>query len=163
MLVVVLSGCHTETSSSYAVLTGENAASHLKLCKPEQIPSAITDLWIYEGGTFNGMVYYVSFECQTIDDCWKAVRAFGAPQESEFTASVQTKFAVNQQGPSFYDPGIWHPSWDVSSVQNGVSHEEWRGNDVMDFWAIDRDRLRVYYHHESGGFPDDPPSVAPGR
>ena len=40
----------------------------------------------------------MSFKCETLDDCWKAVRAFGAPEESKFTKGIQTKFAVNQHG-----------------------------------------------------------------
>ena len=119
----------------------------------------MTELCVYDSGSFNGMIYYVSFKCDSIEDCWTAVRAFGSPDESEFKAGIQTKFAVNQHGPSFYHKDMQHPQWDISAVTDGVFREWSRGNDVMDFWAIDRDPLRVYFHHESGGFPDDPPSV----
>ncbi len=160
ILMIALAGCGIEDSnpedSSY---TGEEAKSHLSLCDPEQLPASMTDLWVYDGGSFGGMMYYVSFQCETLEDCWAAVREFRAPDETEFANRIHTKFAVNQHGPSFYFKNLQHPHWDVSQIKNGVSYETNRSDEHMDFWAIDLDRLRVYFHHESGGFPDDPPSV----
>jgi len=49
--------------------------------------------------------------------------------------------------------------WKVAAIKNGRSFETARKDRVIDFWAVDPDTLTVYYHHESGGFPTDPPST----
>ena len=139
--------------------TGKDARPHLSLCDRDQLPASISDLWVFENGTFGGMIYYVSFRCETVEDCWRAVRAFGAPEKSEFAKGIQSNFAVNRHGPSFYFRDFQHPQWDISKIRKSVFYEWNRDDRVMDFWAIDLQRLRVYFHHESGGFPDDPPSV----
>ncbi len=164
ILTVTLAGCGDidDFDPNGITYTGEEAKPHLSLCDRDQLPASMTDLWVYDGGTFNGMIYYVSFKCDTLEDCWMAIRAFGAPEKSKFTKGIQTRFAVNQHGPSFYVKDFQHPQWDISNLKNGVFHEWNRDDHVMDFWAIDLDRLRVYFHHESGGFPDDPPSVRHG-
>lgn len=160
ILIIAAVGCGIyDVTPDEVTYVGEEARSHLSLCEPDRLPKSMTDLWIYDGGSFNGMIYYVSFKCDTLEDCWAAVRAFDAPDESEFTNGIQTQFAVNQHGPRFYHKNFKHTEWDISNVTNGVFYEWNRDDRVMEFWAIDLDRLRVYFHHESGGFPDDPPSV----
>ena len=161
ILAALLAGCGAvgDFDPHGITYTGEKAKSHLLLCDGDQLPASISDLWVYDGGTFNGMIYYVSFKCETLEDCWMAVHAFGAPEKTEFTNGVVTKYAVIRHGPSFYSKGFQHPQWDIPDIENGVCHERNQGDRNMDFWAIDLDRLRMYFHHESGGFPDDPPSV----
>ncbi len=138
---------------------GESARQHLSLCNQSQLPKVMSDLWVYDGGNWNGTIYYVSFRCETLDDCWQAVRAFRSPEKTEFVERIETRFAVNKHGPSFYFKGYDPPAWDVSEAKDGFSHEHSQGGKYMDFWAIDHARLRVYFHHESGGFPNDSPDL----
>ena len=109
------------------------------------------------------MCYYVAFDCDTVEDCRAAVAAFWDPPEPgemrEVDGRVDTAFAVNWHGPRFYHESLPAPWWGVREIADGEFYERNRGTDFMDFWAIDRARRRVYFHHESGGFPDDPPSV----
>ena len=165
VLLMAFVGCGgmADPPPSDNVRTGEQATSRLSLCDRDQLPASMTDLWVYDGGSFNGMIYYVSFRCETLEDCWQGIRAFDAPAKTKFVDGIQTKFAVNQHGPSFYAKELEHPQWDISGVKNGVSYEQNWDDRKMDFWAIDLDDLRVYFHHESGGFPDDPPSVRHNR
>lgn len=137
---------------------GDAAIEHFSLCDRPLLPADISDAWVFDGGTFNGMIYYVSFKCESIEDCWAAVNAFRAPGRSKFIEGINTKFAVNQYGPNFYLPSFKNPKWNVSTINDGVFYETAQGDRHMDFWAIDREELRVYFHHESGGFPDDPPT-----
>ncbi len=39
--------------------TGAGALSHLSRCDRTALPAAMTDLWVFDGGSFNGMIYYV--------------------------------------------------------------------------------------------------------
>jgi len=140
---------------------GEDARDYLSFCDREKIPKSATDFWVFDGGNFNGTIYYVSFRCATLDDCWAAVDAFRAPERSNFKNGINTKYAVNKFGPKFYWPTFKTDTWDwnIAGISNGEFYEEAEGTRWMDFWAIDVDNLRVYFHHESGGFPDDPPTV----
>jgi len=142
---------------------GDNAMLHLSHCVRDEIPWSISDLWVFDAGSFGGSIYYASFKCETLSDCWTAVSAFGSPEKPEFKDGIQTVYAVNQHGPSFYHKGYSHPKWNLSAIDDGVSCEKSRADRWMEFWAIDRDQLRVYFHYESGGFPQDPPSVRHGR
>lgn len=162
--MIAAMGCTQEVETAdELVFTGDEAEKHLSLCRVEELPRMRNDLWVYDGGTFNGMIYYVSFQCESLEDCWSALKAFQAPDRSEFHEGVATKFAVNQQGPSFYDNSLSHPQWNISKISDGVSHEWSRDDRAMNFWAIDRERLRIYFHHESGGFPTDAPNETEKR
>jgi len=158
-LVLLVFGCGLpDYDPSVVEYSGEDAVSKFSLCDRSKLPASITDAWVFDGGSFGGMIYYVSFKCDSLDDCWAALDAFGAPDKSKFTDGIETRFAVNKYGPNFYWPDFDNPKWNVESITNGVFYERARGDRVMDFWAIDLDELRVYFHHESGGFPDDPPT-----
>ena len=124
----------------------------------------------YDGGNWNGTIYYVTFDCATLDGCRAAVRElmevdrYGDRALEPFEGVVPTKFAVNLEGPAFYfdgDPPT--PWWDAASVRRGEWYEWNRRDDLMDFYLIDPARNRVFHHHESGGFPDDPPGPEPLR
>jgi hypothetical protein len=56
-------------------------------------------------------------------------------------------------GPSFYWPQLTTDHWDVADIKNGFVNEYAKGDRRMEFYAIDSDRLRLYYHKESGGYP----------
>ena len=147
-----------ETLPQESEYVGESARDHLKRCDQEKLPKGLSDLWVYDGGNWSGSIYYASFRCESLDDCWQAVRAFHSPEKSKFVERIDTRFAVNQHGPSFYFAGYDPPAWDISEAKDGFSYEHSQGDRRMEFWAIDRARLRVYFHHESGGFPSVPPS-----
>ena len=158
-LTLLASGCGLpDYDPSEDEYFGEAAVSEFSLCDQSKLPDSIVDAWVFDGGSFNGMIYYVSFKCDSTEGCWAALDAFGAPDESEFADGVETRFAVNKYGPSFYWQGFENPKWNVASITNGVFCERSRDDRNMDFWAIDLDESRVYFHHESGGFPDDPPT-----
>lgn len=160
LLLVITAGCDfSEYKPQDQVYSGEAAKEHLWPCDKATLPQGITDLWVFDGGSFGDSIYYTSFRCRSIEDCWQAVGAFGGPDASEFSAGIQTRFAVNQHGPRFYWKELAHPEWDLNAVTDAVSYETANGRDNMEFWAIDLKALRVYYHRESGGFPDDPPTV----
>ncbi|MFT5527548.1 MAG: hypothetical protein ACI9HK_005530 [Pirellulaceae bacterium] len=159
LLMLLLSGCGLpDYDPSEDEHVGEAARSEFSLCDEAKLPATISDEWVFDGGSSNGMIYYLSFKCESTEDCWTALDAFRAPDRAEFTIGVKTGFAVNKYGPNFYWPDFDNPKWNVASITNGVFYETARDDRGMDFWAIDLDDLRVYFHHESGGFPDDPPT-----
>jgi len=125
----------------------------------KDIPASATDIYFYDGGNWNGSINYISFTCDTVEECWAAVAALGAPDREEFLPSIQSAFAVNIHGPSFYAAELETEYWHVPAATNGASFEKADGSERMTFWAIDFDKNRVFYHYESGGFPADPPSV----
>ncbi len=137
---------------------GREALEHIHF-NDHDLPESAYDFWVFDGGSFSGSIYYVSFRCNSLGDCWDALAAFGAPDKSRFNDSVTTEYAVNQHGPSYYWRGMSSDRWNVATIQNGKSYETARDDRVMDFWAVDCDTLTVYYHHESGGFSTDPPST----
>lgn len=121
-----------------------------------QLPASATNFYQYDGGTFNGSIDYCAFDCGSVDDCWQALQVLGAPPKADFQAWSPSDYRVVMDGPSFYHPEFATPEWGIESIKNGVLYEHVVGdNRSMDFYAIDFDRLRVYYHHESGGFPPD--------
>ena len=159
LVILTIAGCVAEYNPKDDEYVGKSAEKHLYPCERDELPGTIKDLWIFDGGSFNGMIYYTAFTCESIDDCWRALHALRAPEQSKFKEGVQTKFAVNQHGPNYYFKDYAPDHWDVHAIRHGEFYESApRGNEFMDFWAIDYDRLRIYFHHESGGFPDDPPS-----
>lgn len=159
LLIVFVAGCGLDDfDPSENEYFGDSAKKEFSLCDHTKLPPSISDPWVYDGGSFGGMTYYVTFQCDSIDDCWKALAAFDAPEKAKFVDGITTRFAVNQYGPNFYWPELKNPKWNIASIPNGAFHETAREDRDMDFWAIDFDKLRVYFHHESGGFPDDPPT-----
>lgn len=140
------------------IYTGKDAKEHLWHCQKDKLPDQLSDLWVFDGGSFGGSIYYVTFRCESIEDCWQAIAAFGAPGEALFVSGIQTQYAVNQHGPSFYWQHLLHPEWQLNNITNAVSYETMLDRDRMEFWAVDLDKMRVFYHRESGGFPDDLPT-----
>jgi hypothetical protein len=136
--------------------SGEKARDRIarRTAKGRSLPDSARNFYIFDGGTFSGSITYLSFDCGTIEDCWAAVRSLDGPEKSEFVAWHPSKYAVVMNGPGFYWREIATDHWDVRTIRNGFVHEYVRGgNEWMEFWAIDSDTRRVYYHHESGGFP----------
>ena len=159
MLAIFHTGCgDAEYKPQDDEYSGSAAVAQFSLCDRDNLPTSITDSWVFDGGSFGGMIYYVSFECDSVDDCWKALTAFGAPEKSKFEKGRDTHYAANKYGPNFYWPEFKNPKWNVATISDGMFYETARDDRDMDFWAIDLERNRVYFHHESGGFPDDPPS-----
>ena len=121
----------------------------------------------WRGGNWGGSIDYVTFDCASLDGCRAAVHElmeidrYGG-ELIPFEGVVPTRFAVNLDGPAFYFPEeIPAPWWDVPAVRRGEWSERHRGDDRMDFYLIDPARDRVFHHHESGGFPADPPAGPP--
>ena len=155
LLLIVISGCGLDYDPNVDVLTGAEARQRIG----KSLPDSATDFYVFDGGTFNGSIYYVSFICDTVEDCWDAVAALDAPDRDKFQPQIQSEYAVNIQGPSFYWKSQETEHWQISTDANGVSYEVAQDDSRMQFWAIDFTTKRVFSHHESGGFPVDPPSV----
>lgn len=136
---------------------GAEALDHLMPMRGT-LPESADDIWVYDGGNWNGVIYYLSFRCGSVEDCWAALETLGAPDESAFHDTVKTEYAVNWEGPRFYrGEDETEMPWEVASIRNGKSWEDADGDRRMSFYAVDLDTLRVYYHYESGGFPTDRP------
>lgn len=154
---IIAAGCTSglEYTPSQDVLTGQAARASIG----EALPASASDFYVFDGGSFGGSIYYASFACASDDDCWAAVAALRGPDSKDFRPVIHSEYAVNIHGPSFYWPELETEHWKISTDANGASYESAQQDRRMDFWAIDFDRKRVFFHHESGGFPADPPSV----
>ncbi len=167
----VLGGCgplvEGQGNSSSDFFVGEEARS--RIAKHGGVDLGVlasaTNLYFREGGTFNGTIIYWAFDCKNREQCFWAV---GVPGES-LKPWVPSRYAVVMEGPGFYAKELQTDLWDVRGIKNGlVSEIVIRGHERMEYRAIDLDRNRVYFHFESGGFPDTvyrPPAkpLAPGR
>ncbi len=157
LIVWAFAGCRGEFAEydpNDSAFTGTEARDRIG----ETLPQSSTDFYLFDGGTFNGSIKYFAFTCATVDDCWKAVAALGGPNRNEFTPSIRSDYAVNTHGPAFYSPEMQTPLWEISVDAEGFSWEIAREDRRMEFWAIDVEAKRVFYHLESGGFPTDPPA-----
>ncbi len=155
-MLVVLIGCTDpiiDVSPIPRAYTGEDARTRI----PANLPDSSSDFYVFDAGNFGGSIFYASFSCASLEDSWAAVAALGAPSEDEFEKAIRSEYAVNIEGPGFYWPEQDTDSWRFDTGVEGYSYESARGDRRMEFWAIDVDAKRVYYHSESGGFPTDPP------
>jgi hypothetical protein len=163
LLVIVLLaiGCLDQKGPLKDVYTGQDARNRIvglvKLPshsdKESPLPQSATNYYLFDGGSFNGSITYWSFDCASHEDCWAAIASLGGPGRSEFHPWKPSRFAVVMNGPGFYQPQLATPLWDVTTIQHGAVYEDVDGDKCMDYYAIDYDTLRVYHHHESGGFP----------
>jgi hypothetical protein len=127
-----------------------------KFVVSNRLPHSANHFYLYDGGTFNGSIVYVSFDCANREDCWTAVEALGSPDHLKFKTWSQSHFAVVMDGPGFYHSELKDDPWDVRGIEDGVVYEETDADHRrMTYYAIDYNRKRVYYHRESGGFPAD--------
>jgi hypothetical protein len=90
----------------------------------------------------------------------KAVEYLSGLRRGELDPWRPSRNAVVMEGPGFYFKGPARGNlpggdqWDVRSIKHGLVYEFVYGEHRrMDYYAIDLDRNRVYYHYESGGFP----------
>jgi hypothetical protein len=127
-----------------------------------RLPATADDFWLYDGGNFGGTITYCTFRCSDRADCLKAVEYLGGVREQDLKPWIPSRYAVVMEGPAFYSrtraptEKLRSNPWDVRGIKNGLVYEHVRGDqDSMVYCAIDLDRNRVYYVHESGGFPDD--------
>lgn len=164
---LLLVGCIDDSyDPSTSRLTGEEARSRIVQLggRGAELPKSAAHFYCYDGGNVFGSIEYVSFECDSRDDCWAAVKSLGAPEPSEFKPWAASRYAVVMEGPGFYHESHREDPWDVRGIRDGVVHEAVRGgNEWMDYYAIDFDRNRVYFHHESGGFRVDEYRPDPGE
>ncbi len=164
-LVVPLVGCsppnweHDPLTED--VFTGEAARDRILSpgspgeADPSSLPASSTEFYLFDGGTFNGTIKYWSFRCGTVEDCWAALTILLAPPQSEFQPWQPSQYAVVMKGPAFYWPELATDHWDIESVENGAMWEKVDGDRRMEFYAVDFDTNRIYYHKEGGGFPTD--------
>ncbi len=128
------------------------------------LPASATDFWVYEGGSFNGSIEYSVFQCGNREDCLKAVEILGGARVGDPKPWESSRYAVVMEGPEYYWKDYWkeRPAskrfrsnpWEVRAIKNGLVYEAVFGDhERMEYFAIDLDRNRVYFHHESGGFP----------
>jgi hypothetical protein len=126
------------------------------------LPASAKDFWVFEGGSFGGCVDYWTFTCGSREDCLKAVEYLGNIRLSDLKDWKPSQYAVVMEGPGYYSRTLKTAKklssnpWDVRGIKNGLIYESvWGGHENMDYFAIDFDINRVFYHHESGGFPAD--------
>ena len=126
------------------------------------LPASAKDFWVYEGGSFGGCVDYWTFTCGSREDCLKAVEYLGNIRLSDLKDWKPSQYAVVMEGSGYYSrtlktlKKLRSNPWDVRGIKNGLIYESvWGGHENMDYFAIDFDINRVFYHHESGGFPAD--------
>lgn len=164
MITIAVAGCGTFADVPDDVHTGLVARDRilkdgrvaLDTRKKGALPESSTAFYFFEGGSFNGIILYWSFECATLDDCWSAIVSLGGPDQSEFNDWKTSQFAIVMNGPGFYSHELETPLWDVRTISNGASYERVEDeNRRMVYFAIDFDTLRVYHHYESGGFPTE--------
>lgn len=136
-----------------AVRLGEDGGS---------LPASARGFWLYDGGTFNGSITYWVFECDSREDCLKAVEYLGGLRRDEFKPWAPSRYAVVMEGLDFYSKEaisravpLRSSPWDVRAIEDGVAYEQVHEDRWLNYYAIDFDTNRVYYHHESGGFPTD--------
>lgn len=125
------------------------------------------DFYYYDFSTALGSDEYWSFECDTVDHCWSALKQLGGPERNEFVPFQLSKYEVILLGPGVF-PAHHTPKWDVREIKNGVVYEHAFQDRTLTYYAIDFDRRRVYYHYESGGIagrysggpvPTNPPPI----
>ncbi len=122
----------------------------------KKLPDSARNFYLFDGGTFNGSITYVAFDCGGADDCFAAIEALSGPEKAELKAWTPSQYAVVMNGPGFYSKKLDADPWNVRDITHGVMYEKVTGNHHhMTYFAIDLDRNRVYYHYESGGFPSD--------
>lgn len=165
LLLVTVVGCGGP-ALSFHVHTGADAKDRiLKWCDVGArydrnydltLPESARNFYFDEGSTFNGSVVYWSFECDSREECLRAVGFLtGIPRE-ELKPWKPSRYAVVMNGPGFYDEKDRTELWDVRNTKNGLIYEYVQEpNQRMHYCGIDFDRKRVYYHYESGGFPPD--------
>lgn len=132
------------------------------------IPGSALNFCYFEGGNFSGSIDYWAFDCTSAEDCFRALEALTGVSKSQMAPWKPSKYAVVMLGPGFYSDQWTTDLWDVRRIVNGVFLEDVHSNgSSMDYYAIDLDRLRVFFHHESGGFPTDEyplkPQAIPAR
>ncbi|MEZ6035775.1 MAG: hypothetical protein R3C17_21970 [Planctomycetaceae bacterium] len=119
-----------------------------------------TDCYQYDGGSFNGMIWYWAGTLPDTEACFDAMRntavySGSIPTPEQMLPWSHSQFKVVMDGPAHYHADLKTELWDVTTIQNGLFFEHANGDRRMSFWAIDLDKNRYYYHYESGGFPDD--------
>lgn len=159
-------GCDIPTNlTSQDVYTGNEARDRIlrwhKLADSDdlpKLPESTGDFYLYDGGSYSGVITYWSFKCDNAEDCWAALTALrGVPSKSEFKPWQPSRFAVVMRGPGFYSSEFATDKWNVKTIQNGMVYEDVQGgNERMYYYAVDFDTSRVYCHKESGGFPTTP-------
>ena len=141
-----------DTIDEPEVFTGDPARSRIDA----PIPVSAIDVYLCDGGNWNGVIRYWACTCTTLDECWSVVASHSGIDKGEFQPWRPSQYAVVMSGPGFYGDQLATPFWDVASIKNGFSYENVEGDHrSMRYYAIDSDKRRVYYHRESGGFPPD--------
>ena len=164
-VLTMFTGCSRDDALSTKIVTGDAARAEIvrraqRQNSPEfSLPDSAANFYLYDAGNFNGLITYWSLECTTVDDCWLALGQLGGPDPSAFDNWRPSELAVVMEGPGYYSPDEKTDLWDVRSIERGKIYEHVRGRrqsgnaDVLEFYAIDLDRRRIFYHGESGGFP----------
>ena len=169
LLALTVLGCGTDLGDYNAAgnrYTGSDARSRIeRLHGPngKKLPDSASNFYLFDGGSFNGSITYVAFDCSNVDDCWEAIESFNGPGRADFRRWTPSQYAVVMQGPGFYHTQLKGDPWSVRDIRNGMVYEKvTRDRDPkayypsrMEYFAIDLDKKRVYYHHECGGFPPD--------
>lgn len=107
-----------------------------------------------ESGSFNGSIVYYTIDFDEKDKCLDALEALSGMDRGKLASWKPSGYAVVMDGPLFYWKNLENVPWDLWSVTKGLVYENVRGeHQVLDYYAVDLDRNRLYCHHESGGFP----------
>ena len=155
MVFLLLLGCQSDYDPLKEVYTGQAACNRIiaiSAANRSALPPSATNFYLFDGGTFAGCITYWSFDCSSSADCWAAIRGLRGPEKSKFQDWKPSRFSVVMQGPGFYFRQLATPLWDVNGIKHGAVYEYVKEHDGwLEYYAVDLDKLRVYYHHESGG------------
>jgi hypothetical protein len=158
---------HTGEQAKAEIVNWAHSAVRLD-ARAGGLPPSATNFWLYDGGTFSGMITYWVFDCGSREDCLKAVEYLGDLRAGDLIPWEASRYAVVMEGLDYYtNRSSWKKKlrsnpWNVRGIKNGLVYERTSGkqggqggNERMVYYAIDFDKNRVYYHYESGGFPMD--------
>lgn len=138
--------------------------TNLRPKEASPFPTSAKSFWCYDGGNVFGSIFYGTFECDNREDCLKAVEVLMGHPPDEMKPWVPSKYAVAMEGPGFYSTTAKNSPWNVREIKNGlVSEYVQEPHERMEYYAIDFDRNRVYYHYDSGGFPADGYPASAGK
>jgi hypothetical protein len=109
------------------------------------------ETFVFDGGTFNGVILYWSFQCASIDDCWKCVLSGGNLQRSDFT-QFEPLSVVPLKGPQQYDARVSSSMWRLQDVKDGMHYKRQQEDRRILYIAIDYKTATVFGCYQSGGF-----------
>lgn len=120
---------------------------------PFVMPASAKDFYCFSCCGWDGVCYFWSFECETIEECWAVMESQCAEGAASFKPWSPSEYAVVMLGPGYCNRSRAAPKWDVRSIAEGVCFERAEDDSGrIEYYAIDFARRRVYGHRATGGF-----------